>query len=105
MTNGSKEVTRRFLDRSKLDFVSPVLDVEGSKAWKPCKAAYQYVLDQLGMSPEQVLLCVDSSLPGHMELPQTYDAAAHSHAHVSPRACCSNAAVSPLERADSGQYE
>ncbi|CAL5228758.1 g11945 [Coccomyxa viridis] len=56
MTNGSKEVTRRFLNRSKLDFVSPVLDVEGSKAWKPCKAAYQYVLDQLGMSPEQVML-------------------------------------------------
>ncbi len=54
MTNGSKEVTQKFLDRSKLDFVSPVLDVEGPRAWKPCRAAYQYVLDQLGLPSEQV---------------------------------------------------
>ena len=54
MTNGSKEVTQKFLARSKLDFVSPVLDVAGPKAWKPCRPAYLYVLEQLGLQPEQV---------------------------------------------------
>ena len=54
MTNGSKEVTQKFLDRSKLDCVGPVLDVAGPRAWKPCRAAYQYVLEQLGLQPEQV---------------------------------------------------
>ena len=62
MTNGSKEVTQKFLFRSKLDFVSPVLDVEGPRAWKPCRAAYQYVVDQLGLPPEQVLLCTRCGL-------------------------------------------
>ena len=57
MTNGSKEVTQKFLDRSKLDFVSPVLDVAGPRAWKPCRAAYQYVQDQLGLQAEQVTDC------------------------------------------------
>jgi len=56
MTNGSKGVTQKFLDRSKLDFVSPVLDVEGPRCWKPCRAAYQYVLTELGLQPEEVIL-------------------------------------------------
>ena len=54
MTNGSKEVTQKFLARSKLDFVSPVLDVEGPRAWKPCRAAYEYVLCQLGLQAHEV---------------------------------------------------
>lgn len=54
MTNGSKAVTRKFLDRSNLDFVGPVLDVEGPQAWKPCRAAYQYVITQLGLQPQEV---------------------------------------------------
>ena len=54
MTNGSKENTQKFLERTKLDCVSPVLDVEGPRAWKPCRAAYQYVPDQLGLQAEQV---------------------------------------------------
>ena len=47
-------MTQKFLDRSKLDFVSPVLDVEGPRVWKPCRAAYQYVVEQLGLQPDEV---------------------------------------------------
>lgn len=69
MTNGSREVTQKFLDRSKLDFVSPVLDVEGPRAWKPCRAAYQYVLDQLGLQREAVSSICAHAHPGkHMEV-------------------------------------
>lgn len=54
MTNGSKGVTQAFLDRSGLKFVSPVLDVEGPRCWKPCKRAYQYVCSELGLQPSEV---------------------------------------------------
>ena len=55
MTNGSKEVTHKFLARSTVDFfVSLVLDVEGPRAWKPCRAAYEYVLHQLGLQDYEV---------------------------------------------------
>ena len=59
MTNGSKEVTQKFLARSKLNFVSPVLDVEGPRAWKPCKAAYEYISRQLGLQAHEVSTCRD----------------------------------------------
>ena len=59
MTNGSKAVTQKFLARSKLDFLSPVLDVEGPRAWKPCRAAYEDVLRQLRLQAHEVSPCED----------------------------------------------
>jgi FMN phosphatase YigB (HAD superfamily) len=57
MTNGDKKVTQRFLDRSGLDFVRPVLDVEGPRCWKPCRRAYEYVCSELGLQPAEVTIC------------------------------------------------
>lgn len=57
MTNGSASMTRGLLDRAGLlDSFEMLLDVSGPRVWKPARAAYRYVLDQLGLEPEEALL-------------------------------------------------
>ena len=58
LTNGSKAVTQKFLDRSNLAFVGPVLDVEGPRAWKPSKDIYLYAVKELGLQPSEVRGCL-----------------------------------------------
>ena len=62
MTNGSKAVTKAFLERGNLQrLVSPTLDVEGPRCFKPGKGAYTYVAQQLGIEPSKVFPLLRSS--------------------------------------------
>jgi hypothetical protein len=55
MTNGSVEITEGCLKRSGLDKqVSNMWDINQAGFFKPHPRVYKYVLEQLGLEPEQV---------------------------------------------------
>jgi 2-haloacid dehalogenase len=61
MTNGSVEITDGCMKRSGLDkHVSNMWDINQAGFFKPHPRVYKYVLEQLGLEPEQV-----SPLPGN----------------------------------------
>jgi 2-haloacid dehalogenase len=52
LTNGSSELTRRFLERAGLtDLVAEVRDVDEVGLWKPAPQAYRAVLERRGVEP------------------------------------------------------
>ena len=57
MTNGSTEVTQRFLQRSDLSqFVAESMEIAEVKLWKPQAEVYLHAADRLGLQPEQVTI-------------------------------------------------
>ncbi|MDJ0382130.1 haloacid dehalogenase type II [Streptomyces sp. G-G2] len=57
MTNGSSQLSERLLGRAGLtDCFEGHLDVSGPRRWKPARAAYQYVVDQTGVRPDEAVL-------------------------------------------------
>ncbi|WP_217247273.1 haloacid dehalogenase type II [Streptomyces sp. AC602_WCS936] len=57
MTNGSSELSEGLLGRAGLaDCFERHLDVSGPRSWKPAPAAYQYVVEQAGVRPEEAVL-------------------------------------------------
>ncbi|BDA50797.1 probable haloacetate dehalogenase H-2 [Coccomyxa sp. Obi] len=57
MTNGSVEVTKKFLDRSGLsDFVKDVMDIAEVQLWKPHSQVYLHAARKLGLRASEVML-------------------------------------------------
>lgn len=57
MTNGTVEITRRFLEREGLHgLVDATYDVSQVERWKPAPEAYHYVLAEHGVAPEAAAL-------------------------------------------------
>ncbi|ODA70569.1 Haloacetate dehalogenase H-2 [Streptomyces sp. AVP053U2] len=57
MTNGSSQLTERLLSRAGLmECFETHLDVSGPRRWKPAPAAYQYVVEQAGVRPDEAVL-------------------------------------------------
>ena len=56
MTNGSRAITKSFLERAKLlqyFTEEDLMEVAQPQVWKPAPAAYKYVVDHLECSPDQ----------------------------------------------------
>ncbi|PYC87697.1 haloacid dehalogenase type II [Streptomyces tateyamensis] len=57
MTNGNAALTRRLLERAGVaDRFEALLDVGGSRCWKPAPAAYRYAVERAAVRPEQALM-------------------------------------------------
>ncbi|CAL8462701.1 g2234 [Coccomyxa elongata] len=57
MTNGSVEVTNKFLDRSGLsEFVKDVMDIAEVQLWKPHAEVYHHAAKRLGLQTKEVML-------------------------------------------------
>ncbi|MFF7213055.1 haloacid dehalogenase type II [Streptomyces sp. NPDC008238] len=57
LTNGSAATTRRLLGGAGLlQHFDALLDVSGSRCWKPAAAAYHHAVDRAGVRPEEALL-------------------------------------------------
>ncbi|MEU9069838.1 haloacid dehalogenase type II [Streptomyces sp. NPDC048109] len=57
MTNGSSHLSEQLLGRAGLkDCFESHLDVSGPQRWKPARAAYQYVVEQAGVRPDEAVL-------------------------------------------------
>lgn len=57
LSNGARESTEAFLDRSGLDrFVDQVISVADVRMWKPPRAVYEHALTRIGRSAEEVAL-------------------------------------------------
>lgn len=57
LSNGAREATEAFLDRSGLDrFVDQVISVADIGMWKPPRAVYDHALDRIGRTAEDVAL-------------------------------------------------
>lgn len=57
LTNGTRSVTERFLDREGLaGHVTAVLDVSQAGVWKPAPAPYRLAADRLGAPPGEVAM-------------------------------------------------
>jgi 2-haloacid dehalogenase len=57
LSNGARETTEAFLERSGLDrFVDQVISVAEVGMWKPPQAVYRHALERLGRSAEEVAL-------------------------------------------------
>ncbi|MGQ0573622.1 MAG: haloacid dehalogenase type II [Pseudonocardia sp.] len=57
LSNGAREATEAFLDRSGLDrFVDQVISVADVRMWKPPRAVYDHALSRIGRPAEQVAL-------------------------------------------------
>lgn len=57
LTNGTSSVVEDMLQRAGLlDCFEALLDVQGPRAWKPARVAYQYAADRLGIAPAEALL-------------------------------------------------
>lgn len=56
MTNGSTEVTQKFLERSDLSqFVAECMEVAEVQLWKPRAEVYLHAAKRLGLQPDQVI--------------------------------------------------
>jgi 2-haloacid dehalogenase len=56
-TNGSVEITRRFLEEFGLtDHVDHLLDVTGPQVWKPHASAYRWACDRIGVRAGEAAL-------------------------------------------------
>ncbi|CAB61854.1 MULTISPECIES: haloacid dehalogenase type II [Streptomyces] len=57
MTNGSSDLSKRLLGRAGLaDCFESHLDASGPQRWKPAQAAYQYVVEQVGVRLDEAVL-------------------------------------------------
>jgi 2-haloacid dehalogenase len=57
LSNGAREATEAFLDRSGLDrFVDQVISVADVRMWKPPRAVYDHALSRIGRPAEDVAL-------------------------------------------------
>jgi 2-haloacid dehalogenase len=57
LSNGARESTEAFLERSGLDrFVDQVISVAEVRMWKPPRAVYEYALSRIGRPAEDVAL-------------------------------------------------
>jgi 2-haloacid dehalogenase len=57
LSNGARETTEAFLDRSGLDrFVDQVISVAEVRMWKPPRAVYEHALSRIGRSAADVAL-------------------------------------------------
>lgn len=57
LSNGARESTEAFLDRSGLDrFVDQVISVADVRMWKPARAVYDHALSRIGRPAEEVAL-------------------------------------------------
>ncbi len=59
-TNGSADITRRFLARAGLDDLVPIVhDASEAGMWKPAPDAYRWICDRVGTAPpDAVMLAV-----------------------------------------------
>lgn len=69
MTNGSTEITQKFLERSGLSqYVADAMEIAEVQLWKPRAEVYQYATNRLGLQPHQVhcgystIRCMHTSL-------------------------------------------
>ncbi len=57
LSNGAREATEAFLDRSGLDrFVDQVISVADVRMWKPPRAVYEHALSRIGRPADDVAL-------------------------------------------------
>lgn len=57
MTNGTVDITRRFLERAGLDrFVEATYDVAMARQWKPASGAYRFVVDRHEVDPRDAVM-------------------------------------------------
>ncbi len=64
MTNGSVEVTHKFLDRSGLsEFVKDAMDIAEVQLWKPHAEVYHHAAKRLGLQTNEVSSSFESHFP------------------------------------------